>query len=96
MATVMTFDVGSKEKHEVVYSFDKMWGRLTITVDGTTVIDTVRFASLSLVKRWEFLVGTKEQHVVRIEKRRALFFSGFRPQPVFAYIDGELAAQHAG
>lgn len=96
MATVMTFEVGTDEKHTVVYTFDKFWGGLTITVDGNSIVDTVRFASLSLVKSWQFEVGSTEKHHVQIDKHRSLFFSGFRPQPVFGYVDGVLVAQNAG
>jgi len=91
----MSFVVGVQEQHDVVFSFDKVWGRLTITVDGQSVVDTVRFASLSTVKTWEFEVGVNEQHVVRIEKHRPVLFAGFRPQPVYAYVDGQIAAQGA-
>lgn len=88
----LTFDVGSAERHQVLFAFDKTWGRLTITVDGVSVVDEVRLASLSLTKVYEFTVGTNEQHVVRIEKKRALFLAGFRPQPVTAYVDGVAVA----
>ncbi|MGO2542017.1 MAG: hypothetical protein ACTH8J_12785 [Specibacter sp.] len=89
----MTFFVGVQEQHTVAFSFDKFWGRLTITVDGQSVVDTVRFASLSTVKSWEFEVGANERHSVRIDKHRSVFLAGFRPQPVFAYVDGLLVAQ---
>lgn len=88
----LAFDVGTAERHHVVFSFDKVWGRLLITVDGTSVVDQVRFASVSRTKTYEFIVGTHEQHAVRIEKRRAAFFAGFRPQPVTASVDGIVVA----
>ncbi|MFJ6678585.1 hypothetical protein ACIQLK_05570 [Microbacterium sp. NPDC091382] len=53
----MTLPVGDTEKHIVVFSFDKFWGRLTITVDGQSVVDTVRGFSASTVKTWAFEVG---------------------------------------
>jgi len=89
----MTFPVGDAEKHTVVFSFDKFWGRLTITVDGQSVVDTVRGFSASTVKTWAFEVGRQERHAVRVEKHRATFFAGFRPQPVYAFVDDALVAQ---
>lgn len=89
----MNFEVGAAERHEVVFTFNKFWGNLTITVDGTSVVRTVSIVSLNLVKRYEFVVGTNEQHRVRIEKHRKLALAGFRPQPVYAYVDDQLVAQ---
>lgn len=89
----MTFPVGSAEKHTVVFSFDKFWGRLTITVDGQSVVDTVRLFSASTVKTYAFEVGQQERYAVRVEKHRATFFAGFRPQPVYAFVDDVLVAQ---
>jgi hypothetical protein len=79
----------------VVFSFDKFWGNLAITVDGANIVRTVRIASLELVKAWEFDVGVDERHHVRIEKHRPRLFAGFRPQPVYAYVDGRLIAEGA-
>ncbi|THE08176.1 hypothetical protein E1I21_04160 [Microbacterium oleivorans] len=42
---------------------------------------------------WAFFVGHQERHSVRIEKHRTVFFAGFRPQPVYAFIDDVLVAQ---
>ncbi|GAA4603557.1 hypothetical protein GCM10023107_64560 [Actinoplanes octamycinicus] len=89
----MTFDVGVAERHTVEFSFNKFWGNLSIKVDGINIVRTIRFQSFSLVKKYDFRVGTNEQHFVTIEKHRAQFFAGFRPQPVHAYVDGQLVAQ---
>lgn len=93
MAMVMTFEVGTTEKHSVMFSFDKFWGGLTITVDGNSVVSTVQMFTLSLVSSWQFPVGTTEVHHVQIDKHRELLFAGFRPQPVYAYVDGVVVAQ---
>ncbi|MGO3146075.1 MAG: hypothetical protein ACTIJ6_00185 [Leucobacter sp.] len=90
---IMRFVVGTQEQHTVDVSFDKFWGRLSITVDGQSVIDTVRFTSLNTIKTWTFEVGVNEQHAVQIDKHRTVLFAGFRPQPVYAYVDGALVAQ---
>ena len=92
----MSFVVGVQEQHTVVFSFDKFWGRLAITVDGQSVVDTVRLGSLSTVSFWEFEVGVVERHAVRIEKHREVLFAGFRPQSVYGFVDGVLVAQHSG
>jgi hypothetical protein len=89
----ISFEVGVTERHQVLFSFNKFWGNLSITVDNANVVRTVRLASLDLVKRYEFVVGTNEQHHVCIEKHRQRLFAGFRPQPVYAYVDGQLVAQ---
>ena len=39
------------------------------------------------------MVGRQEQHQVRIEKHRKQLLAGFRPQPVYAYVDGQLVAE---
>lgn len=92
----ISFIVGEQEQHVVFFSWDQFWGRLTITVDGNSVVDTVRTYSVSRVKAYEFEVGSTERHRVRIEKHRAAMFAGFRPQPVFAYVDDMLVAQTDG
>jgi len=89
----MSFEVGDAERHEVLFSFNKFWGSLTITVDGADIVRTVRLASLDLVKQYDFVVGINEQHHVRIEKHRERILAGFRPQPVYAYVDGHLVAE---
>lgn len=92
----MTFTVGTGEPHVVMFSWDQFWGRLKITVDDHDVVSTVNMYSVSLVKTYEFTVGVAEVHQVRIEKHRAVFLAGFRPQPIFAFVDGVLVAQSVG
>ncbi len=89
----MSFDVGADERHHVQFAFNKFWGGLTISVDGVSVVKQIRMFSVSLVKTYEFTVGVSEQHTVRIDKHRKLLFAGVRPQPVLAYVDGQLVAQ---
>ncbi|MEO6115164.1 MAG: hypothetical protein ABIP33_02165 [Pseudolysinimonas sp.] len=93
MALQLSFPVGATEKHEVVFSWDRIWGTLTITVDGAPVVDTTRMFSARLVSSWTFSVGTTEKHLVQIDKRRKLFFAGFRAQSAVAYVDGIQVAQ---
>ena len=93
MAMMMTFEVGVEEKHTVFFSFDKFWGGLSIAVDGNSVVSTTQVFSLNLVASWQFPVGVNEVHHVQIDKHRAVLFAGFRPQPVYAYVDGVVVAQ---
>ena len=89
----MRFEVGEEERHSVVFSFDKFWGGLSITVDGMPVRQELRLLSFKLVKRWEFSVGQQERHAVVIEKERKLLFAGFRPQVCRAFVDGRQVAE---
>ncbi|WP_197680488.1 hypothetical protein [Microlunatus sagamiharensis] len=91
--TRLAFPVGSAETHEVVFSFDKFWGNLSVTVDGVPAVRDLRTVSVSLTKTYCFSVGVHERHEVRIEKDRALLLAGARRQPVRAYVDGVLAAE---
>jgi hypothetical protein len=87
------FEVGEQERHEVTFSFDKFWGKLVISVDGVPITREVRLISVSLVKSYEFVIGTQERHTVRIDKERKLLFAGFRPQICRAYVNGQLVAE---
>ena len=78
----------------MTFFFDKIWGRLSIAVDGQPVHRELRVASVDLVKRYQFTVGAEERHEVLIEKERKLLFAGFRPQRCRAYVDGQLVAEH--
>jgi hypothetical protein len=89
----MAFEVGVDERHLVEFYFSKVWGGLSIKVDGVNIVRSIRFQSVSLVKKYNFTVGAGEQHFVTIEKHRERLFAGFRPQPVYAYVDGRLTAQ---
>ncbi|UYG17673.1 hypothetical protein BRM3_04415 [Brachybacterium huguangmaarense] len=91
---IMSFDVGVRERHAIVFSFDKVWGRITIMVDGQSVVDGVVGLSFSTVRTWEFDVGVHERHRVRIDKRRPLLLAGARPQTVTVHVDGVLVAQN--
>lgn len=91
--TRLAFRVGTAETHDVVFSFDKFWGNLAITVDSVPAVRDLRTVSVSLTKIYCLSVGVRERHEVRIEKDRALLLAGARPQPVRAYVDGVLAAE---
>jgi hypothetical protein len=71
--------VGVQEQHQIDFSFDQFWGNLEIRVDGQPLVKDFRMLSLKLTKRYEFTVGTQEQHQIAIEKKRKLLLAGFRP-----------------
>ena len=94
-AMQLEFDVGDQEQHHVVFSFNKFWGSLAITVDGSPAVRDLRILSLRLTKTYNFTVGSQEVHAVRVEKDRALFLAGARRQPIRAYVDDVLEAEGA-
>jgi hypothetical protein len=73
-----------------------MVGLLSISVDNVEVIREQRTFSLSLVRKYEFGVGTSERHSVRIEKVRKLLLAGVRPQKYRVYVDGQLIKEYEG
>ena len=87
------FEVGQHERHRVGFYYNQFWGNLRISVDGEVKRTDLRIFSLSLVKSYRFTVGTTELHEIQIDKTRALFLAGFRPQVVRAFVDGQFAAQ---
>ena len=91
-----SFMVGVNEKHRVDFSFDQFMGNLDILVDGQSAVKDFRMFSVSLTKRYEFMVGVQEQHAVVIEKKRKLFLAGLRPQQYRIFIDGQLVQTYEG
>jgi hypothetical protein len=92
----LSFTVGEREKHTVVYQFDQFWGWLTITVDGVLTVKSLVTLTFRLVSTFTFDVGITEVHAVRIEKHRALYRSFAKPQPIRAFVDGSLVAETDG
>jgi hypothetical protein len=91
-----SFLVGIQEQHQIDFSFDQVIGNLEIRVDGEPLVKDFRMLSLKLTKRYEFTVGSQEQHHIAIEKKRKLFLAGFRPQQYRVFIDGQLVQTHEG
>jgi hypothetical protein len=91
-----SFEVGEQEKHLVNLDYNQMVGLLSITVDNRQVISELRMFSLSLVKKYEFVVGNYERHNVRIEKERKLFLAGLRKQKYRVYVDERLIREYEG
>jgi hypothetical protein len=91
-----SFMVGITEPHRIDFSFDQFAGRLEIKVDGLPVVDEVRTLSMSLTKRYDFVVGVAEKHHVTIEKERKLLLAGLQPQQYRIFIDGQLVQTYEG
>jgi hypothetical protein len=87
------FEVGYLEQHKVFFSFNKFWGGVVIKVDGKKIIGDLRTISFSLTKAYQFRVGSKEFHEVKIEKIRPLLFAGFRSNDYKVYVDGVLVKE---
>jgi hypothetical protein len=92
-AMELGFDVGSAEKHRVVFRFNKFWGTVNLDVDDEPVVREIRIFSINLTKKYVVSVGTAERHEIRIEKDRSVVFAGARRQPVRAYVDNILVAE---
>jgi hypothetical protein len=91
-----SFEVGEHEKHVVSLDYNQMIGLLSISVDNREVVNELRMFSLSLVRTYEFMVGTEERHAVKIEKERKLFLAGLRKQKYRVYVDGRLINEYEG
>lgn len=89
----LRFDVGDQERHEVTFSFNKTTGWLVIKVDDVPIKKRLIMWSMSLTRRYDFIVGTQERHVVTIEKKRERVASFARPQVCRAFVDGTLVAE---
>jgi hypothetical protein len=92
-AMELSFDVGSAEKHRVVFRFSKFWGTVDLDVDDEPVVRDMRIFSVSHTQKYLVSVGMTERHEVRIEKDRSAVFAGARRQPVRAYVDDILVAE---
>ena len=84
-----TVEIGEKEKQVIYFSFNKFWGNIKISVNGKTIIRDLRMFSFDLVKPYEFKVGDKEIHNVRIEKIRPLVLAAMRSNDYKVYVDGK-------
>ena len=82
-----TVEIGSQEKQVIGYSFNKFWGNVTITVNGKKIKSDFRMFSASLSSIYEFQVGFRERHTIKIEKVRPLVMAGFRSNSYKVYVD---------
>ncbi len=92
----IVFDVGKEEKHYVLFSFNQFFGSIEIQVDGIQTLSETQMFSHQLVKNYEFDVGVKEVHSVRIEKERKLILAGFRKHKYRVFVDEDLIEERIG
>jgi hypothetical protein len=90
------FEVGLNERHTVRYTFDKVWGRATISVDGEEALRRRHLVSLSPVRKYRIAVGRGERHDVLIEKHRKMVAAGARSQLYRVFVDGQLVGEYEG
>jgi hypothetical protein len=89
-------EIGSKEKHQIDFSFNQIFGGLVIRADGQVVRRDFRGLSFSTVKAYEFQLGCDEKLVVRIEKERRLVFGYLFPQKYRVFVNGDLITSKHG
>jgi hypothetical protein len=89
------FEVGESERHNVAFRFDQLWGPLQISVDGEPVIKRLEIFKLRRTGRYEFSVGSAEQHQVRIEKTRKAVMGGFQGQECVTFVDGREVGRYS-
>ena len=87
----MKFIVGNKEKHEVSFDYDTMWGKVKILIDGKEHTSS----QVMLIGHTPFSlqVGDKEKHQVRIELNNPLGFA-IRGSDIKVYVDEQLVQQN--
>jgi hypothetical protein len=78
----------------VAFHWGQWWGLATISVDGVEFHHERHNFGVSLTRNYEVLVGATEPHVVRIEKTRKRFLSGYRRPTFKAFVDGELVGEY--
>lgn len=92
--TTMKFSIelGTNEKHVFEFTFNQLFGRSVVKVDGREVFKRARWFSEPLAERYEFEVGQFEPVRLRIEKERKLIFaSRYR-----IYLDNRLTQFYQG
>jgi len=89
------FEVGDEEKRKVEFSFDRFLGHITIRVDGQRIIKKI-INNLRKSLSYEFTVGEKEKHHVRIALVRSYLPVGYRECTAWAYADDKLMGQYEG
>ena len=86
------FEVGQSDKHKIQFSRNRHTARINILVDNEEVasknpLNPATHISFKLTQRFEFKVGSRENHVIRIEHIRPLLVAGFRKHRYRIFID---------
>lgn len=67
-------EIGEVEKHTIEFTFNQLFGQLTIKVDNKEVKKHHWLFNEPLAETYDFSVGDRENIAVRIEKRRKPLF----------------------
>jgi hypothetical protein len=59
-----TFEIGETEKHLILVNASIFWKRITIDVDGKTMVNEYSYSPAP--KQYQFDLGTSEKHHVEI------------------------------
>lgn len=87
-----SIELGTNEKHVLEFTFNQLFGRSVVKVDGREILKKARWFSEPLADRYEFEVGQFEPVRLRIEKERKLIFgSRYR-----VYMDNRLTQFYQG
>jgi hypothetical protein len=87
---IFRFSVGSKEKHNVVFYRNHFTGDIHMSVDDKVVYKDFEIIDFHLKNYYEFDVGDKEKHYVKIVRTRPILFSYLRKQKYDLYIDDNI------
>ena len=83
-------EIGNEEKQLISYHFNKFWGNVKICVNGKKVKSDFRMYSINLSKTYEFNVGLKETHQIKIVKIRPQLNAAFSSNTYQIFVDGTL------
>lgn len=85
-------EVGDQERHTIEFSFNQLFGRAVVKVDGREVFRKNRWFSEPIMDRYEIEIGARD--CLRIEKERnqlSLFRSKYK-----IYINNRLTQLYFG
>ena len=97
----INIQLGQVEKIELIIRRNWFTGRFEYLENGNSNLiksslnPTTHF-NISLKKVYQFVVGNKETHRIKVEHIRPLLFAGFRPQKFNVYINDKLTKQYKG
>jgi len=97
----LVIQLAGVEKTELIIRRNWFTGRFVYIENGESnllksPLNPSAHFSLRLKKVYEFVVGNKEKHRVKVEHIRPLLLAGFRPQKFNVYINDELKKQYHG
>jgi len=97
----INIQLGNNEITELIIRRNWFTGRFEYLENGNSnlirsPLNPGAHINFSLKKVYEFVVGNKEQHKVKVEHIRPLLLAGLRPQKINVYINDELNKEYQG